>query len=164
MPGHRCRRSAQTLAHMLCRISKTLHFWGVSWVTDLSKYTHGGGTAAAADDHSVAAGTAVRRINRWDAPIALRNAARNAGTASNAVLLAAVHPVGIPILQSGPQHPFSGANVGVGGHAQQACQGLGCKNHRVLGCSYGLCTPCCAKIKRDPRCGVSKHNKRNTHH
>ena len=40
MPGHRCRRSAQTLAHMLCRISKTLHFWGVSWVTDLSKYTH----------------------------------------------------------------------------------------------------------------------------
>jgi len=64
----------------------------------------------------------------------------------------------------GIQHPLSSTNAGVGGRAQQACQGMGCKNHKVLECSYGLCGLCCAKVKKDPRCIVAKHNKRNTHH
>jgi len=125
----------------------------------------GGGAAADADDHDVAHRTDVRRNNRWDAPIALRNAARNeAAAAANAVLAAAVHPVGVPMLQSGSQHPVNGANVGVGGRAQHPCQGMGCKNHKVLECSYGLCAPCCAKVKRDPQCIVAKQNKRNKHY
>ena len=123
----------------------------------------GAATAAAVALHTVAPRTAARRSNRWDAAIALTNAARAAAAPPTAVLLAAVHPAGVPMSMSGIQHPFSGANAGVGGRAQQARQGMGCKNHKVLECSYGLCAPCCAKVKRDPRCIVSKHNKRNTH-
>ena len=55
--------------------------------------------------------------------------------------------------------------IGGGGRPQQMCGNMadGCRNHKVLDCSYGLCGPCCAAIKRDPRCAVAKHFKKNTH-
>jgi len=123
-----------------------------------------GADAAPAALHTVAPPTAARRRNHWDIAVAQTNAALAAAAPPTVALLVAVHPAGVPTLMSGIQHPLSGANAGVGGRAQQACQGMGCKNHKVLECSYGLCGPCCAKVKRHPRCIVAKQNKRNTHH
>jgi len=70
-----------------------------------------------------------------------------------------------PMLLSGEQHQHSGAKVGGGGRQQRACDnmGVGCNNHRVLDCSYGLCGPCCATVVRDLRCNVAKHSRKNKH-
>ena len=77
----------------------------------------------------------------------------------------AVPPAGAPMLLSGAQHQHSDAKAGSGGRPQQACdnRGVGCNNHKVLDCSYGLCGPYCAAVMRDPRCNVAKHYRKNKH-
>jgi len=57
------------------------------------------------------------------------------------------------------------ANNGGGGRTQEMCNNRadGCRNHKTLNCTYGLCGVCCAASKRDPRCDVTKHYNKNTH-
>ena len=77
----------------------------------------------------------------------------------------AVPPAGAPRPLSGVQHQQSGVKVRGGGRPQQACdnKGVGCNNHKVLDCNYGLCGPCCVTVMRDPRCNVAKHSRNNQH-
>ena len=44
---------------------------------------------------------------------------------------------------------------------RRACERMGCNNHKVLDCSYGLCMPCCAAEKRTPQCKVNRHYRNN---
>jgi len=53
--------------------------------------------------------------------------------------------------------------LGGAGRAQQACERVGCHNHKVLDCTYGFCGICCTSQKRTPRCKVKRHYSRNTH-
>ena len=89
--------------------------------------------------------------------VAVSAAAVSSGTATTS-LPSAVLPVAVAAAGAA-------ATIGGGGRPQQVCDNMadGCPNHKVLDCTYGLCGPCCAAIKRDPRCAITKHFRKNTH-
>jgi len=138
--------------------------------------------AADAALHTVAPPTVAPRRSRWDIKpdsgtataalptaalptAALPAAAPHTSAPHAGASHTAIPPAGAPMLLSGELHRQSGAKVGGGGRPQQACgnTGVGCNNHKVLDCSYGLCGLCCVTVIRDPQYNVAKHSRKNKH-
>jgi len=116
--------------------------------------------------------SAVPRRNRWGPSVPVAGSASAsalqdappAAAASVANLHARAHHSAVPPMGVGGAYPSALPPMGGGGRPQQACERVGCHNHKVLDCSYGLCMPCCAAEKRTPRCQVNRHYNKNTHY
>ena len=117
--------------------------------------------AAAAGPPVVAAGAAAA------VPNAVLSVAVAAAVVTGMPVVAAGAAVAVPnaVVPVAVAAAAVAANNGGGGRSQEMCGKRvdGCPNHKVLNCTYGLCVVCCAASKRDPRCAVAKHYKKNTH-
>jgi len=93
-------------------------------------------------------------------PIAAGPQAMSAGATASVPV--AVVPAAVPVVVPAATAP---ANTGGGGRPQEMCgkRADGCRNHKDINCTYGLCGVCCAASKRAPRCDVTKHYNKNTH-